>query len=397
MPAPPPVRSPSSVLLPRLHPLVERVFLVFCAVAIALPGLATVAGVDRAPQAAEREDAAPPADAGALPWATLDGWTHALTRAFEGHFAFRDALVRWQAAVRFVVLRVSPQPEVIRGKDGWLFYADDGGLEDYLTPSLLSDEDLATWAATLQHTQDWLAARGIAYLFVIAPGKSRVYPEFMPTSLHPVLATSRARQLLDYLAAHTTVHTLALDRALADEKTRDRIYHRTDSHWNAAGALVASREIVAALGRQVPEAEWDPQALAPDAFERRETVSPGLDLARMLRLDHWLTETTIGRVPRVPFEARVVEPAVPDPEFAEGRVVTVRDGSSLPRALVYRDSFGSALIPFLGEQFSRGVFLWEYDVDPAAVAAERPRVVIQEWASRRLHNRLPYDPFADQQ
>ncbi|MGE0815849.1 MAG: hypothetical protein AB7O28_11495 [Vicinamibacterales bacterium] len=394
MPAPP--SSPASAA-PRLHPLVERVFLIVCAVAIALPGLATLAGVDPAPRTAEREDAAPPGDGGALPWATLDGWPHAITRAFDARVAFRDTLVRWQAVVRYFVLRVSPQPEVIRGRDGWLFYGDDGGIEDYLTPSLLSDEDLAAWAATLQHTQDWLAARGIAYLFVIAPGKSRVYPEFMPASLRPVLATSRASQLLDYLAAHTTVHTLALDEALAVEKARDRLYHRTDSHWNGAGALVASREIVAALARQAPDAGWDPRALAPEAFERWETASPGLDLARMLRLERWLGETAIERVPRVPFEARVVEPAAPDPEFAEGRVVTVRGGSPRPRALVYRDSFGSALIPFLGEQCSRAVFLWEYDVDPATVEAERPTVVIQEWASRRLHNRLPYDPFAGQQ
>ena len=55
---------------------------------------------------------------------------------------YRGVLVRLQAAFRFVVLGVSPLPEVIRGRDGWLFYADDGGLDDYLSATPLTQADL---------------------------------------------------------------------------------------------------------------------------------------------------------------------------------------------------------------------------------------------------------------
>ena len=62
--------------------------------------------------------------------------------------------------------------------------------------------------------------------------------------------------------------------------------------------------------------------------------------------------------------------------------------------MVFRDSFGSALIPFLSEHFSRALYLWQYNFDPDVVQAEDPDVVVQEWVGRRLSTMPPYDPFA---
>ena len=48
---------------------------------------------------------------------------------------------------------------------------------------------------------------------------------------------------------------------------------------------------------------------------------------------------------------------------------------------MFRDSFGSALIPFLAEHFSEVVFQWNRDVDPRVVRREKPDIVIHEiWA-----------------
>ena len=77
----------------------------------------------------------------------------------------------------------------------------------------------------------------------------------------------------------------------------------------------------------------------------------------------------------------------------DARIVTEQPDTALPRAVVFRDSFGSALVPFLSEHFSRAVYLWQYNVDPEIVRGERASVVIQEWVGRRLSTELPYDPF----
>lgn len=381
----------------RLHPLWERLVIVCFLAAVAVPGLATLAGVDAGATRGENRDLAPAPDV-ALSWSAGSAFPAAFTTWFEDHFAFRRRLVQWQAAFRLLALRVSPSPTVMRGKDGWLFYADDGALDDHLNAVPLTDADLATWTTTLQHAQDWLQARGIAYLFVVAPDKHAVYPEFLPDGLHRTPGPSRADQLVAHLRAHSTVPVLDLRPSLL-EATRDaRIYHRTDSHWNDLGAFVASQQILSRLhaltGGRLP-------GLTPDqagAFERSDGRVPGKDLARMLGLETWLSEDDPRLRPREA-RTRVVEPLGLNPgddssAYDLGRLATTAVGADLPRAVVYRDSFGSALVPFLSEHFSRALYLWEYDVDPRTIEAERPQVVIQEWASRRFATRLPYDAFA---
>ena len=106
-----------------------------------------------------------------------------------------------------------------------------------------------------------------------------------------------------------------------------------------------------------------------------------------------LTEEDLPLRPRSPRRARIVEPPQPDSRLMDGRLVTEQTDRSRPRAVVFRDSFGSALIPFLAEHFSRAVYLWQYNVDPDVVRAEHADVVIQEWVGRRLSTLAPYDPF----
>ena len=84
---------------------------------------------------------------------------------------------------------------------------------------------------------------------------------------------------------------------------------------------------------------------------------------------------------------RVTEPCTPGPlPAAQERVVLEQDNWRLPQALVLRDSFGEALIPFLAESFRRTVYVWQdaptFDRD--LVVKERPDVVIQEMVERKL-------------
>jgi alginate O-acetyltransferase complex protein AlgJ len=377
----------------RLHPFWERALVALVLAVVALPGLGTLAGVGVGTAASEREDPRTAAEARSR----ADGLASRLRLAaqgFEDRFALRDVLVRGQAVARFAIFGISPQPEVIRGSAGWWFYGDDGALDDYVSTTPFSDAELDEWARVLQHTQDGLASRGIGYVFVIAPDKHHVYPEHMPESIRPASSTSRAQQLMAHLAAHTTVHTLDLTSVLVDGKARDRVHHQTDSHWNDVGAMLATREVLTRVQRVAPAltlAAPPPERLH---FTRVVRVTPAMDLARMVRLEGRLTETRIELVSLTPRMATLVEPVHGDPDFGEPRVVTQRADGRGPRALVYRDSFGSGLIPFLAESFGRAVFLWEYDVDPREVERERPDVVIHEWASRRLHTRMPYDAWA---
>lgn len=369
----------------RLLPWAERLLVAAVALVLLTPGLGTLAGVD---DEVLRDAPAAAVSPGGFSF-SLAGWA----RDFEVRFPFRARLVRWQAGLRYRWLGVSPLPTVLRGRQGWWFYADDGAIEDATLATPFTAVELEAWRVTLQHTADWLAARGIAYVFVLAPDKHTIYPEFLPAALRRDAGRrARADQLMTMLRARTTVPAVDLRQALLDAKAQARVYHLTDTHWNDLGAAEAYRRIMTAVRAQAPAV---PPPATADAFVVEARTTPGMDLAEMAGLASLTSETDLTLVPRTARRARVVEPARPRPGYIGPRLVTALDDPALPQALIYRDSFGSALVPFLAEHFSRTVVLWEYDVMPATVREEHPAVVIHEWAGRRLYNRPPYDAVAD--
>ena len=312
----------------------------------------------------------------------IDAW-------FNDHFGFRNVLVAAHGLIAYWVFGVSASPDVVPGRDGWLFYAGDGAAEDMASAVPFTRAELEAWRTTLEHTHDWMESHGIEYVFVLAPDKHAVYPELLPASVRRVGAETRTDALVRYLGDHSTVPVLDLRQALNAAKSRERTYHRTDTHWNDRGAFAASQALLRLLAPRL-----EAPMLERGAFVARSAAVPGFDLAGMLGMAGATTEVDLQLVPRVARRARIVEPARPDARLMDARIVTEQDAPGRPRAVVFRDSFGSALIPFLSEEFSRAVYLWQYNVDPDVVMAERPDVVIQEWVGRRLSTLPPYDPFA---
>jgi alginate O-acetyltransferase complex protein AlgJ len=363
----------------------DRILIVAFVLILAIPGAGLLLGFGESDGADENRDlaAAPVVRAD---WESLKGLPDAFTRYFEDHFALRGLLVRTQAELRLRALGSTPSPDVIAGRAGWFFYAADGGVEDYVVDAPMSDSDLDVWRRTLQDVQDWLTGQGIRYVFLVAPDKHQVYPELMPATIRRLREEPRMDQLVEHLRDHSTVRVLDVRPALFSAKAHERIYHLTDTHWNDRGALIAYQEVARMVGLQ---------PLGRSDFHERDMMVPGMDLAAALALRNRLEERDMTLVPKQPRRARIVEPRTPNRHNVEARLVTEIADPSLPRAVIYRDSFTNALIPFLSEHFSRAVYLWEYDVDPAVIAAERPDVVIQQVVGRRLGNILPYNAIAD--
>jgi len=351
---------------------------------ISLPLAANLAGFDGADPGGENRELATFPTIGRS-WSSIAGFGDGVSLWFEDHFGFRAALVRWYGESRLFLLGVSPSTAVVKGRNGWFFYGDDKSIEDYANDEPLSAEGMANWRAAVTRASDWLKGRGIAYVFTIAPDKHVMYPEEMPSSLARIRARSRTDQV--YEALHGSgVASVDVRPALLDAKTHERIYQRTDTHWNDRGALLAYQRILDAVRAQVPST---PAAWTCAEFTAETHDVEALDLAGMMGLKRVLREQDLVLVPTRPRLARVVEPAGAKPTAEEGRLVTEIPGSRLPRALIFRDSFASRLVPFLSEHFSRAVYLWQNDFDANAVIKERPDVVIQEIVGRHLYSFIP--------
>lgn len=352
---------------------------------IGLPLAANLAGLDGANPLGENRSMAP------FPrlepgWSSLVAFPEALTGWFEDHFGFRSTLVRWYGESRYFGLGVSPAASVIRGRDGWLFYADDQGMADYTREHPFPAEHVAEWRETLVRSRAWLQQREIAFVFTIAPDKHVLYPEELPTTIRPLGSLYRMDQVFEGLAG-SGVAAVDLRPGLRAAQAQERIFEKTDTHWNERGAFVAYQRLVAAIREQVPAV---PPAWQRSDFDAVAVEVEGLDLAGMIGLKDVLRETQLRLVPRRPRQARTVEPPGVASSAARGRLVTEIPGSTLPRALVFRDSCFSQLAPFLSEHFSRVVYLWQPNFDAQDVERERPDVVVQELVGRHLHSVSPH-------
>jgi alginate O-acetyltransferase complex protein AlgJ len=356
--------------------------LIFIA-AISLPLAANIAGADGADPGAENRELArfPHVDRSLTSMADFPA---GFSTWFEDHFGFRARLVRWYGESRLFVLRVSPSATVIKGEHGWFFYGDDSAVEDYANVAPLTDAALANWRSAVLRARDWLSARHVAYVFTIAPDKHVIYPEEMPATIVRAGELSRADQV--FTAIQDTGIAVDVRGAEFDARSRQRTYQQTDTHWNDHGALAAYQQIIAAVRAKVPAT---PPAWTREDYRPVEVVVEGLDLAGMMGLTRVLHEVDLRLVPLRPRRARVVDPAGAGPTDELGRLVTEIDDPSLPRAVIFRDSFTSRLVPFLSEHFSRAVYLWQNDFDADVVQKEHPDVVIQEIVGRHLYNFIP--------
>ncbi|MFP5223681.1 MAG: alginate O-acetyltransferase AlgX-related protein [Acidobacteriota bacterium] len=304
-------------------------------------------------------------------------------RAYIDAFPFRDTMIRTANGIKMALFRESPSSSVVMGADGWLFFPKEMAIEDWMGLGHYTPEELARMVALMRERRDWLAARDVAILVVIAPNKATVYGEFMPASLHKLSPVTRLDQLSEAMR-QSGIPYLDLRDALAKAKTVRRAYWKTDTHWNGWGAFAGSAAIVEALRQRFPAMP----PLLEEEYQVSEYDAPGGDLAEMLLLEATLRERMVDMVPLAPTRARPAQgKGYKDPAIIKSRAMIIREtgDATLPTAVFFRDSFSTAAVTFLAERFQRSVFLWDHRFLRHIVEAEKPDVVIFEAVERYQH------------
>jgi hypothetical protein len=227
--------------------------------------------------------------------------------------------------------------------------------------------------------RDWLAQRGIQYMFVIAPDKQSVYPEHLPSWLKPIRHHTKLDQFFDYMRTHSTVTVLDLRPALRAAKQIAPTYYKTDSHWNSFGGFVACQQILKNLPQKTPTTGW----LSLDSFEFEKEKFTGGDLTILLG-GVYGEEDDVALVPKSHFPPLVE--TVQNPKFAVSTCFT-SNYSAEGTCIVFRDSFGPALMPFLGYHFKTVGYFWlPGGFDTNCIDETKPNVVISEIVERHFNN-----------
>lgn len=269
------------------------------------------------------------------------GWNSAfLSEAgewFEDHFAYRQEMVTADALLRGKLFGVSVENGVIAGTDGWLYYKDS--LNDYLGQNVLSDRAVYNIAHSLRMMQDYVERGERKFIFTIAPNKNSLYNTNMPYYYKGKISEIHtADKLKEMLKAENVSY---VDLYTVFEEQEDVLYHKRDSHWDNRGASLAAEALLQETGRNARSFEEEPFEVRTDyEGDLDKMLYPG---AVTLEEEYYFTE------PYAYTYVNEVESNF-DPEI---QTVNEAETGSL---LMYRDSFGNALLPFMAEEFGNARF-----------------------------------------
>lgn len=284
------------------------------------------------------------------------------------------------------------------GDDGWVYLGDifNRNFSQAIGRRTLSTSEVEGWSSALQGQARYLQESGIGFVVVVAPAKWSVYRDKLPrwvgdeavrTSFDELLAVRPALPLVDLRP-----------KLIAARKDQDT-YSKLNSHWTDYGAFVAWPSLADAIGRQLDGARiWRPALrsvqftdegneykglMSIDAPNRwtgfvPEIAPPGYQIIDSVgrRQDvGWNTKTSLFDLPRVTYNS-----ASPSPH----------------RVLVFRDSMGDSISPFIQSSF-REVIQIGHSLDTpskrpdfiAAVERYSPDMVIVELTERYLDTPPP--------
>ncbi len=330
----------------------------------------------------------------------------AFPRSFEAHwndtFGLRDKFLRWHSIVKLFGLSVAPSSRYLIGKDGWIFLRSDSVIDTWRGVDPFTTDELESWRQRIESRQRACAEIGARYLFVIAPDKPEIYPEYVPKRFAKV-GPSRIDQLYEYLATRSKVEFLDLRPCLIDAKKLDDphkgdfVYYPRGAHWQTRGAIAAMNVLflhLSQLGVHVAPMPLEDHRLVAragvgDSDARTMYVKDLLPQAEFW----WTPRTNRQRLielsnPRAA-SARAAAPAdsvgATDTIEIAGRIrITEVDDSALPRAVVLHDSFATYFERSLSESFSRLAMFWTSEFDRASIAAQKPDAVIELYVERAL-------------
>lgn len=284
---------------------------------------------------------------------------------FTDHFAFRQELVAADAALRSALFGVSAADNVICGTNGWLYY--EATLDDFQHRNGVSERMLFNMAHNMALMQEYTELLGKTFVFTIAPNKNSLYGENMPERYqYTVAQESDAERLIPWLEKEG-VHYVDLFSLF--EAQGEVLYYARDSHWNQKGALLAYNALLDACG--IEHETWEAEAY--------DSVCDYYgDLNLMLY--------PVGAVPEeeIHFQKEFTYRYGRDGATVEDTLIQTFCDGGTQNLLMYRDSFGNSLLPYMAEHFANGTFSKVVPYPMTDLITAEPDVVIVEKVERHL-------------
>jgi len=314
--------------------------------------------------------------------ADLDGFRQAVDAYVADHFPPRALLIAGLNRLRLAI-GSSGSPRVIAGRDGWLFSDNGTHFGAARGADKLDAEAMQAWLAGVAGRSEALQRQGAAYVVLLAPDKEDVYPDQAPAwfALDPNRNAVRFARLA---AASQAGDVLYPAPELAHEAAWGlKVYEPTETHWTGLGAY---QGYVALMRRLQARGLTDGPRPIEAFAEPADTPYRPRNLALMLGVAG-LVKTEFPQLSDPAVEGRLqVTYLGPGRDWTAPQLIDTGEVGK-PVLLLTRDSFSTALLPFLYAHFSRIVLahnqdgVWRQDL----VDRFHPNVVVSEVIASGAH------------
>ncbi len=285
----------------------------------------------------------------------------------DGFFLRLECITGWDT-ICARVFKTSANEDVILGPDGWLFYGT--AVNDITGANQMSDRAIWATARSLALMQEYAESQGAVFVFTSPCGKYTLYPGHVPD--YVTVAPGSNRERLAAALADQGVNYADLYAAFS--AVEEELYWQWDSHWNAKGAALAADTILAAAGMK---SDWFAGPFTPE-------VNHSGDLYNMLFPRGTALETDYIWSPGFTFDHTSNFNSYDD------ITITTETPGGTGSLLMFRDSSGRNLYPYMAESFGTAYFsrLNNYRLD--LIAQQEADVVVAELAERTLDYILKY-------
>lgn len=311
----------------------------------------------------------------------LDPFPDGFDRWFNDHFVFRNTLVSAYNRLFINEFHFSPKPKLVGlGKDNWFFLMNNE-VKNFTgkmpMPAYLVNRSIEE----LNWRYDTCKAKGIEFVLVVLPSKPTVYSEFLPDYVKKAKDSTFTEKFFGRIKPKLKGTVIDLRPALVEAKKAERVFYKTDNHWNNKGAYVAYHGLIDSLKRL----GYSISALPLSECRVGDSIYPSGNITRMIDMEFEFTENAKFIFPdKKKYLKERGKANYPCPEGFPycWTYEEVRQGldTTKPNLLVFRESFTNDLfMDLLGTSFNRSTFIfdsWKHQLDMTIVEHEKPDLVL---------------------
>ena len=290
---------------------------------------------------------------------------------YLGNFGLKKTLVNQYVSFKSDLLKENPLPDkVVVGKQGWYFLGNS--YKKVLNNTFNNTQEktqINQVVLNLKIISDYLKEKDILFYLTVAPNKHSIYKEYLPYKLSQ--NNTFYNEVIKGLDKNN-INYINLNTHLLEKKKEDKVYHKTDTHWNSLGAFYAYQEVIKTLEKDVTI-----KTPSLNDYTVNKTIKPVNNLSKMINV--YKEEQIFKFTKKESSNVKTLS-------NKNDNLIFSNPNKQL-KLLMSRDSFSDAWIGFFNESFKNTRFIKNYkQITPQLIEQYKPDIVIFEIVERNLSN-----------